>query len=190
MGKEKSFLYPPGGILIWIIVLVEVLTFGIALIVFRVHFHRDYDPFLSSQNMLSKHIGLFNTIVLITSGYFMATTIVNIKLSRIKQAVKWLFFTIGTGLLFLFVKSWEYGLKIEEGLRFGFNEFFDYYWMLTVFHFIHVLVGVVILSALLIKLRKGDYNATNFLDVETGGVFWHMCDLIWILLFPVLYLLH
>jgi nitric oxide reductase NorE protein len=190
MEKAKSFLFPPGGILIWIIVLVEVLTFGIALIVFRTYFHQDYDVFLTSQNMLSKNIGLFNTIVLITSGFFMATVIVKIKQSRIKEAVKWMFFTIMTGLLFLFVKGWEYSIKITEGHSFGYDDFFDFYWMLTSFHFIHVLVGVVILSVLLFKLRKGDYDASNFLDIETGGVFWHMCDLIWILLFPVLYLLH
>ncbi len=187
---DKSFLYPPGGILIWIIVIVELLTFGIALIVFRVNFHQDYDTFLASQNMLSKYIGLFNTIVLITSGYFMATALMNIKHAKQKEAIKWLLLTILTGVLFLFVKGWEYSIKIAEGHSFGYDDFFDFYWMLTLFHFIHVLVGVVILSVLLLKLRQGYYNASNYLDVETGGVFWHMCDLIWILLFPVLYLLH
>jgi len=188
--QTKSFLYPPGGILIWIIVLVEVLTFGIALIVFRVYFHQNYDAFLSSQNVLNKNIGLFNTIVLITSGYFMATAMVNLKHEKEKAAVKWLFLTIVTGLLFLFVKGWEYSLKIAGGHVFGSGDFFNFYWMLTGFHFIHVLVGVVILTVLLLKLWKGEYNGSNYLDVETGGVFWHMCDLIWILLFPTLYLLH
>lgn len=187
--NTKSFLFPPGGILIWIIVLVELLTFGIALIVFRVNFHQDYDTFLASQNMLSKNIGLFNTIVLITSGYFMATALVNIKHSKLKEAGRWLFLTIITGLLFLIVKAWEYNLKIEAGNTFGSSNFFDYYWMLTFFHFIHVVVGVIILSVLLFKLRKGDYDASNYFDIESGGIFWHMCDLIWILLFPVLYLL-
>lgn len=187
--NTKSFLYPPGGILIWIIVLVELLTFGIALIVFRVNFHQDYDTFLASQNMLSKNIGLFNTIVLITSGYFMATTLINIKHSKLKEAGKWLIFTIITGLVFLIVKGWEYSLKLESGNTFGSSDFFDFYWMLTSFHFVHVVVGVIILSVLWFKLRKGEYDATNYFDIESGGIFWHMCDLIWILLFPVLYLL-
>ena len=189
-STSPSFLYPPGGILIWIIVLVELLTFGIALLVFRANFHQHYDVFLSSQNMLSKYIGLFNTIVLITSGYFMATALMNIKHGRQKEAIRWLLFTILTGALFLMVKSWEYSIKIAEGHSFGYDDFFDFYWMLTLFHFIHVLVGVVILTVLLFKLRQGVYHSKNFLDIETGGVFWHMCDLIWILLFPVLYLLH
>ncbi|MCF6170922.1 MAG: cytochrome c oxidase subunit 3 [Bacteroidales bacterium] len=190
LREEKSFLYPPGGILIWIIVLVELLTFGIALIVFRVNFHQHYDVFLSSQNMLSKNVGLFNTIILITSGYFMATAMINIKRAKQKNAVRWLLFTILTGVLFLIVKTWEYSIKITEGHGFGFDSFFDFYWMLTLFHFIHVLVGLLILTVLLYKLQKGHYHSGNYLDVESGGVFWHMCDLIWILLFPVLYLLH
>ena len=186
---NKQFLYPPGGILIWIIVIVEVLTFGIALIVFRVYFSSDHESFLASQNILNKNIGLINTIVLITSGYFMATAMMNIKHSREKVAVKWLTLTILTGFLFLIIKGWEYKLKIAGGHVFGSDDFFNFYWMLTGFHFIHVLAGLVILTVLLLKLKKGEYNASNYLDVETGGVFWHMCDLIWILLFPVLYLL-
>ena len=188
--NKKSFLYPPGGILIWIIVLVEIITFGVALIVFRISFHNNYESFLASQNILSKNIGLFNTIVLITSGYFMATSLVNIKASKTKEASKWLLFTIVSGLIFLIVKSYEYYLKIETGHTFDSDNFFNYYWMLTFFHFMHVLVGIVILSVLHFKLRKGEYNAKNYFDIESGGVFWHMCDLIWILLFPVLYLLH
>jgi len=188
--NSKSFLFPPGGILIWIIVMVELITFGVALIVFRFNFHEDYETFMASQNMLSKNIGLFNTIVLITSGYFMATSLVKIKASKTKEAGKWLFMTVLTGMLFLIVKGWEYVIKIESGHTFGSSDFFDYYWMLTFFHFMHVLVGVVILSVLLIKLRKGEYGTTNYFDIESGGIFWHMCDLIWILLFPVLYLLH
>ncbi|RLD74677.1 MAG: nitric oxide reductase [Bacteroidetes bacterium] len=190
LTKSKSFLYPPGGILIWIIVVVELITFGVALIVFRVNYHQDYDAFLSSQNILSKNIGLFNTIVLITSGYFMATVIIKIKQSKIAVAARWLAFTMGTGLLILVVKGWEYSIKIDSGNGFGSSDFFNYYWMLTVFHFMHVLVGIVILTSLWFKLRKGEYDSGNFLDIETGGIFWHMCDLIWILLFPVLYLLN
>jgi len=186
---NPSFLFPPGGILIWIIVLLEVLTFGIALLVFRYQFHLQPDAFIISQNVLSKQIGLFNTIVLISSGYFMASALVQIKQSNQAKALRWLLLTIITGVSFLFVKTWEYSIKISEGFIFGYDDFFDFYWMLTVFHFVHVLVGVFILIVLFIKLRKGQYDASNHEDIETGGIFWHMCDLIWILLFPILYLL-
>ena len=188
--KQPAVLYPPGGILIWIIVFVELLTFGIALIVFEIDFQNNLQQFLSSQNLLHKGFGLVNTLVLITSGYFMATTLVNIKAGKIKQALNWLMLTIFGGLTFLFIKSFEYFEKIQSGLTLDFDEFFTYYWLLTGFHFIHVLVGVAILMGLWIALRKGTYSQTNFLDIETGGIFWHMVDLIWVLLFPVLYLIN
>ena len=188
--KNESFLYPPGGILIWIIVLVELITFGMALIVFRHDFHQNYDTFLASQSILSKNIGLFNTIILITSGYFMASSLVYLKNDKTEKASLFLILTIVSGLVFLLVKAWEYSLKIESGHSFGSSDFFDYYWMLTGFHFIHVVLGIIILSILLYKLNKGEYSSSNYLDHEGGGVFWHMCDLIWILLFPVIYLLN
>ena len=183
-------LYPPGGILIWIIVFVELITFGIALIVFEFSFQNNYEQFISSQNLLHKNFGLFNTIVLITSGYFMATALVNIKAGKIKPALNWLLLTIGGGVLFLIVKGWEYAEKLQAGLTLRFDEFFTFYWLLTGFHFIHVLVGVVILGALWWYLRRGVYNSTNYEDIETGGIFWHMVDLIWVLLFPILYLVN
>jgi nitric oxide reductase NorE protein len=187
INNKNSFLYPPGGILIWIIVMVEVVTFGIALITFRVNFENNYVEFINQQGYLHKTIGLINTIVLISSGFFMAKTLHKIKESKINHAKKWLIPTIFGGVLFLVLKSWEYSLAIGDGHVFGTTTFFNYYWMLTFFHFLHVSVGIIILSALFIRLLKGKYSVMDF---ETGGVFWHMCDLIWILLFPVLYLIH
>jgi len=167
--------------------MVEVVTFGIALITFRVNFENNFVDFLSQQGYLHKTIGLINTIILISSGFFMVKTLHEIKESRIRYAKKWLIPTIISGLLFLLLKSWEYSLAIGDGHVFGTTTFFNYYWMLTFFHFLHVTVGIIILSALFASLHKGKYS---ILDFETAGVFWHMCDLIWILLFPVLYLIH
>jgi len=187
---NKDFHYPPGGILIWIIVFLELITFGIALIVFSVEFNQDQELFLNSQNLLNKRVGLLNTIILITSGYFMAATIVKIKNGQIKSAGHYLLLAILGGISFLVLKGSEYIDKIAHGYTLEYDGFFNYYWLLTGFHFVHVLVGVIILFALWVKLKQGHYNAQNFSDLEAGGVFWHMVDLIWILLFPVLYLLH
>jgi nitric oxide reductase NorE protein len=188
--NKPSALYPPGGILIWIIVFVELVTFGMALIVFEIDFRKNHELFLASQNLLHKGFGLVNTLVLITSGYFMATAIFNIQRGKIKQASGYLLLTIGGGILFLFIKGWEYIDKLQSGLTLRFDEFFTYYWLLTGFHFIHVLVGVALLLGLWIGLKKGTYSQTNFEDIETGGIFWHMVDLIWVLLFPILYLIN
>jgi nitric oxide reductase NorE protein len=92
------------------------------------------------------------------------------------------------GLFFLGLKSLEYYDKITDGIGIGYNTFFTFYWMLTLFHVIHVIVGLVILTSVYFGVRK-ENSKTSIDDVEASAAFWHMCDLIWILLFPIIYLL-
>ena len=89
------------------------------------------------------------------------------------------------GFLFLVLKCFEYTQKLEAGLGANYNLFFTFYWSLTLFHVIHVLVGLVILLFMLFGLKK----STKLEDFEASAAFWHMCDLIWLLLFPVIYLI-
>ena len=187
---HKNIYYPPGGILIWIIIGLEFLTFSIALLVFLYQRNGDIALFNNSQLLLNKLLGTANTIVLITSGFLMATTINLLRSGDEKQALKYLIFTILFGIAFLVLKGFEYQEKISHGYSFGYNSFFNFYWLLTGFHFIHVLVGVLLLSYMAIKIHQGTYDTNNYEDVETSAVFWHMCDLIWIFLFPIIYLLH
>jgi len=92
------------------------------------------------------------------------------------------------GLLFLALKSIEYIDKIKAGLTIGYNSFFTFYWMLTLFHVIHILVGLIILGSVFIGIRKRNGTIT-INDFEASAAFWHMCDLIWLLLFPIIYLI-
>ena len=96
--------------------------------------------------------------------------------------------TILFGIFFLLVKYFEYNSKIESGLTLNSNSFFTYYWLLTLFHVVHVVVGLVILGFFYFGIRKQE-QSVQIEDVEAGAAFWHMCDLIWLLLFPVIYLL-
>jgi nitric oxide reductase NorE protein len=92
------------------------------------------------------------------------------------------------GMFFLVLKTVEYYDKIEDGLGMGYNTFFSFYWMLTLFHVVHVIVGLVILISIYFGVIK-EKKSTTIEDVEAGAAFWHMCDLIWLLLFPIIYLL-
>ena len=188
--SSESVYYPPGGLLIWIIVFLEFITFSAGIMVYLSLRQGDIDTFNQSQQLLNSTYGMVNTIVLITSGLLMATALGNLKSGNNKKAVYYLSLTILFGLVFLVLKGFEYNEKMAMGYGFGYNQFFMFYWLLTGFHFIHVLVGVLLLSYMLIKTKSGFYTGTNFEDVETVGVFWHMCDLIWIFLFPIIYLLH
>ena len=182
----KNIYYPPGGILLWILIFLELITFGAALIVLVLNSKEDPALFHQSRLHLNTTFGAINTIFLLTSGAFMAASVHQFKLTNFKKASYYLRLTMLGGLLFLILKGIEYYLKIESGHILGSNSFFTFYWLLTGFHVIHVIVGLVILLFTQNGLKK---KTTLIEDIEASAAFWHMCDLIWLLLFPVLYLI-
>ncbi len=185
---HKNIYYPPGGILLWIIIFLELITFGIALIVMVYSSKEDPEVFHASRLHLNSTIGTINTIFLIVSGFFMAQSVIYLKKQNIKKSSLFLKLTMLGGLLFLVLKGFEYYTKIETGYTIGYNTFFTFYWMLTLFHVIHVLVGLVILLSVHYGINKKN-SETKLEDVEASAAFWHMCDLIWLLLFPIIYLI-
>ena len=190
--NNKNLYYPPGGILIWIIITLELLTFGIALIAFVVYSKENPKLFHESRLLLNQSFGAINTIFLLISGFFMATSVYNFKQNNLKKTKLYLKLTMLGGALFLVLKSVEYYHKIDVGLLIDTNTFFTFYWLLTGFHVIHVMVGLVILSYFYFSIKKQIHTNTSQLeteDLEAGAAFWHMCDLIWLLIFPVIYLI-
>ncbi len=182
----KNIYYPPGGILLWIIIFLELFTFGIALIAMVYSSKEEPEIFHSSRLLLNTTIGAVNTVFLIVSGFCMAQSVAYFKRGSLKKSSLFLKLTMLGGLLFLGLKMFEYFHKIDMGYTMGYNTFFTFYWMLTLFHVIHVLVGLVILVSLQYSLNK---SKTTLENMESSAAFWHMCDLIWILLFPIIYLL-
>ncbi len=183
----KNIYYPPGGILIWVLIILELITFAVALIALTVSSRENPDAYHQSRLMLNTTFGAINTVFLLTGGYVMAQAVHNVKDKLLDKAGKNTLMAILSGLLFLSLKGFEYYEKIEHGLTLGYNTFFNFYWLLTGFHVIHVIVGLVILGFMYRSMTKKDANP-NILNVEAGAHFWHMVDLIWLLLFPMLYL--
>ncbi|MGJ8642853.1 MAG: cytochrome c oxidase subunit 3 [Luteolibacter sp.] len=191
MTQEKlpppsALLYPPGGLLIWSLVLMELLTFGVALIAFVISGRSEPEIFQAGREHLNSYFGVANTVFLLASGYFMAAAVERFKKGT--NARPLIHCAMVGGILFLVLKGIEYHEKIESGLTLGHDTFLTYYWLLTVFHLMHVLVGLIILAVLHRRLRPAAKTMQPE-DFEAGAVFWHMCDLIWLILFPVIYLL-
>ena len=184
----KSIYYPPGGILMWIVIFLELITFGMALVAMVVYSKDEPEIFHNSRLLLNTTYGTINTIFLITSGFFMALSVHYLKEKELKKTSFYLKLTMLGGLLFLVLKTLEYSAKIDAGLTIDYNTFFSFYWMLTLFHVIHVIVGLVILIIVYFDFKKKK-EQTNLEDFEASAVFWHMCDLIWLLLFPIIYLI-
>lgn len=185
----KNIYYPPGGILMWIIIFLELVTFGMALIAFVISGKNEPIVFHESRLLLNSTFGAINTTFLLASGFFMATATHHFNQGDIKKTSFYFKMTMLGGALFLILKCTEYYIKIESGIIVDTNTFFTYYWFLTGFHLIHVIIGFVILINTNYGITKQNSDM-KIEDVEGCAAFWHMCDLIWLLLFPVLYLLY
>ena len=185
--NQKNIFYPPGGLLLWIVVFLELLTFGAALVVMVALSKQEATLFHTSRLSLNSTLGTINTIVLLLSGLFMATAVSQYKEGNRDQSYFYLQLTIAVGLLFVLIKSGEYYQKIQAGISIGTNTFFSFYWMLTLFHLAHVLFGLVMLTSFRFKM-KNENDSLALEDLEAGATFWHLCDFLWLLLFPMLYL--
>jgi nitric oxide reductase NorE protein len=178
----------PGDFAIWIFIFMELLVFGIAFMLYSVVRAQNVEMFNQFQLTLNRELGVANTLLLITSSYFVVRAIQSIKRNKLKHCIIWLYAALGGGAGFLILKSWEYYDKFSAGISLSTNTFYMFYLSLTMFHFLHVILGMVILLAVAIKAQNGAYSANNHIGIETGASYWHMVDLVWIVLFPLVYI--
>ena len=173
-APSLALFEPPGGILVWIIVFLEVLTFGAGFVVFAVEGRAHAEEFALGRALLNQPIALANTLILLTGGWCMANGIVALRSGGEHLAGRWIAAAIGTGFAFLALKGFEYAEKLQAGIGLGEDTFFTLYWLLTGVHFLHVLAAIVILTVIWFGIRRGKYHGGSFYDVESSGIFWHM----------------
>ncbi len=179
----------PGDFAIWFFIFAELLVFGIAFISYAVARVQNIAMFNQYQLTLNSELGALNTLLLITASYFVVRAIHAIRLDNVKSCIIWLYASLGCGAGFLLLKSVEYYDKFSHGINLSTNTFYMFYLSLTMFHFLHVILGMIILFAIAIKAQRGRYSAKNHIGVETGASYWHMVDLVWIILFPLVYIM-
>jgi nitric oxide reductase NorE protein len=107
----------------------------------------------------------------------------------IQKASRYLLFAIGFGAVFVIFKIAELLHIFEQGIHLSTNTFFTFYILLALFHLMHVLLGMYILWVLYAHTKQGKYSVTSHLGLESGALYWHMVDLLWILLFPLVYIM-
>lgn len=181
---------PPGDLAIWFFIFAELLAFGVFFVAYAFARAHNVALFDASQQQLDITSGAVNTLVLITSSYFMVRAVAAIKQNLSRVCARWIAAAIGFGGIFLVIKLIEFHAKFSAGITLSTNTFFMFYLSLTIFHFMHVVLGMVILAAVMMKARGGGYSAVNHTGVETGASYWHMVDLLWIILFPLVYVIH
>lgn len=187
MQTEPRLL--PGDLAIWFIIFAELLVFGIFFIAYAVVRVSHVEMFNQYQLTLNRETGVINTILLITASYFVVSAIHNIKNNKSKQSYFLLYAAVVCGMSFLLIKSFEFHDKFSAGIDMSTNVFYMFYLSLTLFHFFHVVLGVLILILVAIKTQLGHYHSKEYHGLETAGAYWHMVDLAWIILFPLIYII-
>ncbi len=185
--------YPPGDFGVWVIIYIELLTFGLFFAGYIYSRRADVELFNASQLLLDTKSGFVNTLILITSSYFVVKAVQAIKTMQLQEAIekaqKWLLSAIGLGGMFLIIKMSEFISKYQDGINLSTNKFFMFYFLLTAFHFMHVMLGMIILFNLYNKTKIGGYTKDDHRGLESGASYWHMVDLLWIVLFPLIYII-
>lgn len=187
---ELKIESPPGDLAIWIFILAELSVFGLLFVVYAFTRRHNLELFNLYQLQLDRTAGLANTLTLITSSYFVVLAVSAIKRQQAQWCSRWLWMAFGLGLVFLVIKGFEYHHHFSQGIGLSTNLFFTFYISLTFFHFMHVIMGMVILAVVARKAALGGYTAENHTGVETAASYWHMVDLVWLILFPLVYVMH
>jgi len=185
----------------WIFLCTEVLMFG-GLFVGYILYRRLYpEIFHQGSQFLDWHLGFINTIVLLVSSLTMALSIYFIQKNKPKKSITCLWLTLLCGFIFMGIKYMEYSHKLHLGLApgffFSYTEtetlstlplYFSFYYCMTGLHGSHVLVGMALISWIIVLSYKSRFHSLYYTPLECVGLFWHLVDLIWIYLFPLLYL--
>ncbi|MEZ4704909.1 MAG: cytochrome c oxidase subunit 3 family protein [Bdellovibrionota bacterium] len=185
----------------WLFLLTEILLFGGVFVAYAVYRVWNPEMFINAHKALDVSLGTINTAVLIISSLTVALGIREIQLGRAKTSWKYLLVTILLACVFLVIKYFEYAHKFHEGQLPGKfytyegivgtnpHVFFSIYFLLTGIHAFHILIGISLLTWVMIRTMKGHFSSEYYTPVEITGLYWHLVDLIWIFLFPLLYLI-
>jgi nitric oxide reductase NorE protein len=181
----KDAKHVPGQPDMWVFVLFESLVFTSYFCVYLYTRTQHEGAFLRSQSHLLLWLGVLDTVVLLTSSWTMARCVQHARAGRYALATRDAWLAAGLGLVFLVLKIVEWVRLIRMGYTFTSGQFFQYYFFLTAIHFVHLLIGFVVVGVLLLQLK--DARRRRQETVETCATYWHTVDFFWVLIFALLY---
>ena len=183
----------------WIFIFTELLLFGGLFLVYAIYRTKHAADLHTAAHELNAFMGALNTVILLVSSATIAMSITAVQKNNKKLALILVGLTVFMAFMFLVNKYFEWGHKIHLGiypgselltkLERGELLFFGLYYFMTGLHGFHIVVGMIILTIVFFKIKSGSINADKFVLLENGGLYWHLVDLIWIFLFPLLYLI-
>lgn len=185
---EPPVRHVPGEVGLWVFLFGDMAVFGVFFATFLHERSRDPALFHVARHQLEIGIGLTNTVVLLTGSWCVATALRVLRAGERVRAAGLFRAGAASGVVFIGLKATEYTVLGRAGHGPGTNHFFLYYFILTGIHLFHVLLGTVALLVVVGQARRPELSPARFAFVEGGSCFWHLVDLLWIVLFPLLYL--
>ena len=185
----------------WLFLVTEIMFFGGLFTAYVMYRARYPEAFAHGSHHLDITLGALNTGVLIFSSFTMVTAVHSAQIGKIRRIFSALLATISLGTVFLVIKSFEYHHKLVEGLVPGplftyaapdarhQELFMSAYFAMTGLHALHMIIGIGVLTWLAVQAWRGRYGAAYYTPIECAGLYWHFVDIVWIFLFPLLYLL-
>lgn len=184
-ASPRPLTDPPGGVLMWIVFVLELITFSIIFVMLGSFRSGEASVFEAGQRALDPTFGLVLTLTLLTSGWLVAEGVHAYRADRVDRARRYYAGGIAIGLGFVGLKVFDFVSKASAGLGLG-DDFGAAYFLATGFHFVHVLIGLSMLVWVAARMGR-----RRFEDAETAvagtALFWHMCDIAWLFLFPLFY---
>lgn len=189
MFDDQSTQAPlPGDLAMWFFILAELTVFALLILAFAITERLDPGLYAQNRSLLDLSMGLALTISLLTSGYLAAMAVASLRKKRPRLGSGLLFGACISALGYTILKLSEYRHLAAAGLDIDANRFFTLYWIVTGFHFLHVVLGMVILAFMGLRAWNNHYSSDRLGNLESGVLYWHMVDLIWVVLFPLIYL--
>jgi len=182
---NKRARFVPGQPDMWVFVLFETLVFAAYFSFYLFYRARSPELFLHSQAQLDLRIGVFNTLILLLSSWSVARCVQSSRVGAYRAAMRDVFITAAFAAVFLFFKVFEWVRLVRTGNGLDSSEFFSYYFFLTGIHFIHLLIGFIVLGVIVYQLRSPARRSQQL--VETCATYWHTVDFLWVLIFAMLY---
>jgi cytochrome c oxidase subunit 3 len=184
----------------WLFLFTELILFGGMFLVYAVYRFQYPEQFRLAASELDTLVGTVNTIILLTSSLTVAMSITALQRGNKTLCLALIGTTALLAIAFLVNKYFEWGHKFSHGIYPGSPEltakpqgvilYFGLYFVMTGLHALHVIIGMVVLIVVMIFVKRGSVHSTSYVKLESGGLYWHLVDIIWIFLFPLFYLIH
>lgn len=187
-GRNPQARNVPGEEGIWVFVLGDMTVFALFFATFMYSRGKNPAVFARDHADLNTALGVVNTLLLVTSSLLVVLAVQKVLGGRRAGAWRLIAAALCCGVGFVAVKAAEWARLFAAGKAVGTSEFFSYYFVFTGIHLLHVLIGLTVLSRLVVVTRQAGFTDKQARLCETGGIFWHMVDLLWVVLFALFYL--